>query len=201
MHTMNCGEGKKNDTKGVELFNSINENNVVILNDSTGTRLDPVTLKTSVIDLCLCDTGSSHNYSSNVYQTSTFGSDHYPVIVTSSKQLIDNCDINNSFNWNFKKADWSGFADKCDQIITNDLVTDDIQETNIRLTSELIAVASEFIPVKHFNKKNKPCVPWWNDACTKVVKDRNKARNRAQHTGKGEDYIAYKELEKNAKEH
>jgi hypothetical protein len=51
--------------------------------------------------------------------------------------------------------------------------------------------------VKKFNNKNqKPCVPWWDQNCTKLVRQRNKARNRASHTGRGEDFKNYKEKEK-----
>ena len=51
--------------------------------------------------------------------------------------------------------------------------------------------------MKKFNNKyQKPCVPWWDQNCTKLVRQRNKARNRASHTGRGEDFKNYKEKEK-----
>jgi len=61
----------------------------------------------------------------------------------------------------------------------------------------LINIAEEYIPIKKISNKNqKPCVPWWDKNCTKVVRERNKARNRASHTGRGEDFEYYKEKEK-----
>ena len=38
---------KQNDTKGNHLYNHVIENNIVILNDGTGTRLNPINLETS----------------------------------------------------------------------------------------------------------------------------------------------------------
>jgi hypothetical protein len=49
------------------------------------------------------------------------------------------------------------------------MVSDNIQETNTTLTNELINIADDYIPVKKFNNKNqKPCVPWWDQNCTKL---------------------------------
>ena len=86
-------------------------------------------------------------------------------------------------------------------VIINLVVTcHNIQETNTTLTKELINIAGDYIPVKKFNNKDqKPCVPWWDQNCTKLVQQRSKARNRASHTGRrggGEDFKNYKEKEK-----
>ena len=73
------------------------------------------------------------------------------------------------------------------------MVSDNIQETSSLLTNELINIAGEYIPVKRINNKNQtPCVPWWDQNCTKLVRNRNKARN----TGMEEDFIYYKDKEK-----
>jgi hypothetical protein len=48
--------GKRNDTKGNHLYNHVIENNIVILNDGTGTRLNPINMETSSIDLSLVNT-------------------------------------------------------------------------------------------------------------------------------------------------
>jgi hypothetical protein len=50
------------------------------------------------------------------------------------------------------------------------MVSDNIQETNTTLTNELINIAGDYIPVKKINNENqKPCVPWWDKNCTKLV--------------------------------
>jgi len=109
---------------------------------------------------------------------------------------------NNSFNWNYKNVDQEGFANACDTKFSYDMVSDNIQETNSLLTNEMINIAGDYIPVKRINNKNqKPCVPWWDQNCTKLVRDRNKARNRASHTGREEDFIYSKEKEKLCKKY
>ena len=76
------------------------------------------------------------------------------------------------------------------------MISDNIQETNSILTNQLINIAEEYIPIKKISNKNqKPCLPWWDQNYTKVVPERNKARNRASHTGRG-DFIYYKQKEK-----
>ncbi|VDI00719.1 Hypothetical predicted protein [Mytilus galloprovincialis] len=179
-------------TKGRELYNFIVNNNIVILNDGSGTRLNPINLETSCIDISLVSPNISHKATWAVDHSSTHGSDHFVVSIT----LNEKPDYKNEsvFKWNYAKADWNGFSSKCDQILCEDMVTCNTQETCTLLTDTITNIAGEFIPVrKSNNKSNKPSVPWWNTNCTKAVKDRNKARNKAQHTGNGQDFKNYKE--------
>ena len=77
------------------------------------------------------------------------------------------------------------------------MISANINETCTRLTNSIIDVAGRYIPIKKRNNiGKKPSVPWWNDECTKKARERNKARNRAQHNVDGQDYIYYKEKEK-----
>ena len=60
-------------------------------------------------------------------------------------------------------------TDSCDIKFSCNMASDNIQETNTTLTNELINIAGDYIPVKKFNNKNqKPCVPWWDQNCTKT---------------------------------
>jgi NAD dependent epimerase/dehydratase family enzyme len=61
----------------------------------------------------------------------------------------------NSLKWNYKNADWKGFAMACDNKFSYDMVSDNIEETNSTLTKELINIAGDYIPVKKFNNKKK----------------------------------------------
>jgi hypothetical protein len=51
------------------------ENNIVILNDGTGTRLNPINMETSSIDLSLVDTSIGPHCTWYVDQKSTHGSE------------------------------------------------------------------------------------------------------------------------------
>jgi len=181
------GGGKRNDTKGNNLYNHLIENNIVILNDGTGTRLNPINLETSSIGLSLVSTSIGSHCTWYVDQKSTHGSDHFVVNKKNSDKPMIYSNQYNSLKWNYKNGDWKGFAMvACDNNFSYDMVSDNIQETNSILTKEMINIAGDYIPVKKCNNKNqKPCVPWWDQNCTKLVRQRNKARNRASHTGRG----------------
>ena len=188
---------KENDTKGSELYDLLsNNNNVVILNDGSGTRQNPTNLELSCIDLSICSTNIAHQITWSVDHSSSYGSDHF-VVNLCFNELPVVTENEHDFNWNYKKADWDGFASMCDQTLSLDMISDNINETCTRLTNSILDVAGKYIPVKKINNKSKkPSVPWWTEECTNIVRERNKARNRAQHTGSGQDYIIYKEKEK-----
>ena len=179
------------------MYNHVIENNIVVLNDGTGTRLNPINMETSSIDLSLVNTSIGPHCTWYVDQKSTHGSDHFVVNIKISYKPMIYSNQYNSLKWNYKNADWKGFTNACDIKFSCNMVSDNIQETNTTLTKELINIAGDYIPVKKFNNKNqKPCVPWWDQNCTKLVRQRNNARNRASHTGRGEDFKNYKEKEK-----
>jgi hypothetical protein len=146
--------GKRNDTEGNHLYNHVIENNVIILNDGTGTRLNPINMETSSIDLSLVDTSIGPHCTWYVDQKSTHGSDHFVVNINISYKPMIYRNQYNSLKWNYKNADWKGFTNACDNKLSYDMVSDNIQETNTILTKELINIAGDYIPVKKFNNKN-----------------------------------------------
>ena len=167
-----------------------------MLNDGSGTRQNPTNLELSCIDLSICSANIAHQITWSVDHSSLYGSDHF-VVNLCFNQLPVVRDKETELKWNYKKADWDGFASSCDKTLSQDMISDNINETCTRLTSSLIDVAGRYIPVKKTNNnRKKPLVPWWNEDCTNKVRERNKARNRAQHTGSGHDYLEYKEKEK-----
>ena len=116
------------------MYNHVTENNIVILNDGTGSRLNPINLETSSIDLSLVNTSIGPHCTWYADQKSTHGSDHFVVnIKISYKSMIYN-DHFNSSNSNYKNVDWEGFANACDKKFSYDMVSDNIQETNSILT-------------------------------------------------------------------
>ena len=118
------------------MYSHVTENNIVIFNDGSGTRSNLINIETSSIDLCLVRPLISPHCTWFVDQTSTQGSDQFVVNVkTSSKPMVCN-DNNNSFNWNYTNADGGGLANACDKNVSNDLVSDNIQETTSLLTMD-----------------------------------------------------------------
>ena len=100
------GGSKRNDTKGNHLYNYVIENNIVILNDGTGTRLNPINMETSSIDLSLVGTSIGPHCTWYVDQKSTHGSDHFVVNIKISYKPMIYSNQYNSLKWNYKNADW-----------------------------------------------------------------------------------------------
>ena len=71
---------KVNDTKGSELYEYVSNNDdVVILNDGSGTRQNPTNLELSCIDLSICSTNIAHKITWSVDHSSLYGSDHFVI--------------------------------------------------------------------------------------------------------------------------
>ncbi|VDI82655.1 Hypothetical predicted protein [Mytilus galloprovincialis] len=185
----------KTDTKGNSLHNAISTNNIIVLNDGSGTRQNPSDLQLSCIDISMSSVQLAHQITWTVDNKSLYGSDHF-VIQLTLNQTSSCSNSEQELIWNYKKADWDGFASSCHKQLSESMVTDNINESCTHLTNTIIKIAGEHIPSKKRRKNNKPEVPWWNENCTLVVKERNKARNKARHTGGGHDYLLYKEKEK-----
>ncbi|VDH92580.1 Hypothetical predicted protein [Mytilus galloprovincialis] len=192
-HTM--WGGKHTDTKGRELFSFLEYKDIVLLNDGTGTRCNPSTLELAPIDLSFCNSSLASKITWSVDLTSSYGSDHHVVNINFSHKQILTDDSESVYN--YKKADWEAFSSKCNEHLSPDMISDNIEETCSRLTNKILQIAGECIPVKlKNNKPKKPQVPWWTPECTKSVKERNICKNRAQHTGFGTDFTIYREKER-----
>lgn len=104
------GGGRRNDIKGNHLYNYVSENNIVVLNDCTGTGLNPFNLETSCIDLSLVSTVISTHCTWYVDQTSTHGSDHFVVNIKITVKPMIYSTPYNSCKWNYQNEDWKGFT-------------------------------------------------------------------------------------------
>ena len=189
----------KNDSKGNSLCRVLNDNNnAVVLNDGSGTRQNPINLNLSCIDLTITNRQLAHQITWTADSETSFGSDHFLIemIINQKDPFLTS---EHEFIWNLNKANWDGFTSDCNTKLSPDMISEDVNETCLRLSNEIIDIAGKHIPVKKRRNKNKPMVPWWSDECTKAVASRNKIRNRVRHTGNGEDYLEYKQKERECK--
>ena len=79
----------------------------------------------------------AHRIQWSVDQNTTFNSDHFSISLKIDIKVI-NSEENNSFKWNFKKADWKNISKACDERISDNYISDNSENSNTMLTTELI---------------------------------------------------------------
>ncbi|KAL2092947.1 hypothetical protein ACEWY4_010259 [Coilia grayii] len=165
---------KHTDSNGIVVEEVINDRMLVCVNDGSGTRLNICKNELSCIDLTLVDRKIAYRCQWNVDVTTTIGSDHYPiwckvdVEVESEPSYVHH-------KWLFHKANWEEFQNMSSDL--TDLIPNCEQSVNAMndsVSAFIYIKARESIPMSE-GKRNMKNVPWWNDQCTKAIKDRNKA--------------------------
>lgn len=120
----------------------------------------------------------------NADNNSNIGSDRFPI----------HCTVNLTFSaqerymlkkWCFEKADWGKFQENCKASLIS--MDSNIEEYASKL---ILNAALKSIPMSSITGKRK-MVPWWNEECTKVVKERNKALRVLRNNLKHENLIDY----------
>ena len=161
--------GPTQDTKGKNLTELIFKYDLTILNDGTPTMSEHNT--SSDITLATPNLGISSEWHS---LDNSCGSDHLPIIshfqvrynatgtAVPSKLVID-------------KADWELYRKRSsEQLKINE--NDTTKNYNEKFIKCLQDISGKTIPKSNpFKKKLKPL--WWNETCTQVIKNQQKARN------------------------
>lgn len=192
--------GSKTSNKtGKIVENWIEENELVIMNDDTPTRIDDITGKLTNIDLTLSSQLLAHKLLWYVWDD-TLGSDHFPIIITFDVKLgADGLGNKPTEKFNFKKADWNLFKNLCTEIAIDDVYSDDVDRFCENLTKVFLAAGRDSIPVAKSNNRKHNIVPWWNEDCKEAVTNRKQALNKLKRNNTPENLIDYKEKETVAK--
>ena len=114
-------------------------------------------------------------------------SDHYPIFLT-AKEYNPKQDIP---RWLFKRADWELFSNLTDQI--NELPVTEPTNYMEAILSKIEQAADDSIPKSDGYCKACP-VPWWNNMCTLIKKERNKAEKRMLRNPTVANRVEYKRL-------
>lgn len=174
----------KVDNKGVKITQVLEDSGFILLNNGSHTyhRKD----YSSPIDLTIVAPNLFINSSWRVLQEDC-GSDHYLIDINLDVPLVQTDYVP---RWNFKKADWVNFWLDLSKVELDGVAHEDVEIFYTNVIHVLLDVANKNIPKsKNFFRKNP--VPWWDDDCTKVVKERKKAYRRAFRTNLASDYNIY----------
>ena len=125
------------------------------------------TCSTSTLDLSICGPSLVLDYDWNI-QEDLWGSNHFPVILTSNAAKEDTAPN----RWNFDIAGWWSFQAQCFSELTEEVVMP--AEDPAGQFTGLIKAAGKAVPKVRFSRL--PKVPWYKDSCKKAIKERKKAQ-------------------------
>ena len=107
--------------EGTALLDSLEEDNLVVLNDGNPTRLTPPNSLKSAVDLTLCSPSLAPLFTSKVSNES-LGSDHFVILINlrTPGRLTQQPPIPklNIQKWDLKNADWKLFQDRMENLTT-----------------------------------------------------------------------------------
>ena len=128
-----------------DLFSEID---LCILNGGSSAYIHPATCSTSTLDLSICGPSLVLDYDWNI-QEDLWGSNHFPVILTSNAAKEDAAPN----RWNFDMADWWSFQAKCFSELTEEVVMP--AEDPAGQFTGLIKAAGKAVPKVRFSRLPK----------------------------------------------
>ncbi|WP_179116292.1 endonuclease/exonuclease/phosphatase family protein, partial [Solemya velum gill symbiont] len=176
------------DIKGRILLDFIEDENLVILNDGSGTRICQNGVL-SPLDLTFVSPALSANSQWSVLPDEC-GSDHFPTLTNfSSVQSAPPIDQPN--RWCTRRADWSTYASLVSNSFTMSLYDENIENFHDNITNTLLTNAELTVP-KSIVIPGKPSKVWWNDECSEAVRAKKKALNKALRSYNPAHYVEFK---------
>lgn len=188
----NVWGSRTNCPDGITLIDIIDTLDLVVLNNGSGTRLNPITGELTPLDLTFVHKTLYARSQWSVDLDNACGSDHFMVFTNlmlrnpinlpnQNPQTNTNNSESRPTKWNTNLADWDAFREYLSQISEQDLYNDDINVFEENICNAIREAANLSIPPLPNRPPAKLAVPWWNKQCTKAVKDFKKARNRFRH--------------------
>ena len=157
----------------VEQF--LNDHDLVLLNTDLPTRFDEFHKTYSLLDLTICHPSVYLDFRCNIF-SDRFGSDHFPI------QLLSNSDDfpepETISRWNFKKAKWDEFQERCIEQITEEVLEEETDKMSL-FTQLLLDIAADTIP-KTVPSPKKRTKPWFDEDCKNAAKNRKQAAKVSQ---------------------
>ncbi|CAC5408137.1 unnamed protein product [Mytilus coruscus] len=171
------------DSNGNIIEKVIDQNNMIILNDGTGT-FQTVTGNRTQIDLTLVSASLANDSQWSVLDDQ-LGSDHFPVLTVLNAKPVKN-KVCTPQRWIYDKADWHRFTTLCNEINIDNIKHDDIEIFNQNFCEVVTKIADETIPKTSGTVHTRKNCPWWNDDCTNAKKNK-RHKHRVYDKSKSEE--------------
>lgn len=189
--------GNSNNNNGMVIEEIMDNNNLVCLNDGSGTRYNSRTGTESAIDLTLVSDTLAGVCTWEVIRDTTVGSDHYPIKIEVGVSL-EEYGTGGVWKWNFNNADWEKFRNISEQEMGKIDINEGVEKLNEAICKAILEAANKSIQKKG-GRAGRKIVPWWTKACDKAIKDRNKAFKHLKRNHNFQNLIEYKRLQANAR--
>ena len=152
-----------NDFRGKTIAKFIDEQNMVCLNKGEGTRLN-YNGTISHLDLAICSGKLGYQMECDVINDS-WGSDHYPLMITYETNI--GTKIINTNKYNYNNADWNLFYNALlnDLSLTSPIANVEIAYNN--LVTSLKNARDISVPTRRIGFKHKYS-PFWTPQCSEA---------------------------------
>lgn len=186
-----------NNTRGNDIYDTLNQNDLCILNTGSPTTVGRPNYNPSAIDITcvspslapLCD-WKVHN--------DPMGSYHYPTI-TNLYTSVHKYTIGEPMEkYLYNKADWAKYYSESENLFnTFQIIPFDPLLSYNNFCDKITTLKDMCIPKlrRTSNCVIRNPVPWWDDECKKAVENSKNALNLYRTTSLYEDYIKYKKLD------
>uniref|UniRef100_A0A6M2DJW2 Putative rna-directed dna polymerase from mobile element jockey-like isoform x3 n=1 Tax=Xenopsylla cheopis TaxID=163159 RepID=A0A6M2DJW2_XENCH len=179
-------------SRGKLLYELMEDLSLIILNDGSHTTIGSWSRKPSSIDLTMCSSylaGISHWSVSS----EPIGSDHLPILISLDVNVQTKIVVFPNKKWNTKSANWESYSSVIQNFYNSNPIPNDLHE-KYTFFSKALDDAS-FKCLKQNKKKMISSFRnsvWWDDDCTKAVKDRKRLYNILRQDFNFENYINFK---------
>ena len=181
----------RTDSTGEHLLSALEENNCIIINNSTLSYLGSNWHQSSNLDLAIAPCLFAHRFQSEQIDD-TWGSDHHPILIT--LQITKRIYRKPSSRLSSKKTNWQHYT-----LLLNSLhSTDSFYTLNAidqydTITSTMREAVSSVTPSKKDvpSSRHRNPVPWWDLECDRAIRCRKALLKKWKHTGHSGDWVAY----------
>jgi len=146
--------------------------------------------KESALDLTITSHALARFCDWEVWEESTVGSDHFPILCT-IRMRVGNLSGEGRGRWVFRKANWDKFKELCEEWLAGEVQDMESEREYSTFIDIIKKVADETIP-KSSGIRRRKAVPWWTQECTEVIKVRNRVFRVLRCTHNFEHLIQYK---------
>lgn len=185
---------------GVAVLDMVESLNLCIVNSGAVTRRTPPNIGASAPDLSICSPSLAASLSWQVL-SSSFGSDHFPILLSLPLQNNDIPKRTPRLKYRLDDADWSLFRSHLELKVASlpAIIHGNEDSCSQALARAIIEAADEIFPVKNGSRGRIPSPPWWDQECSDAIRSRKEAELAYYEFSSEENFDSVIEAIKNTK--